>query len=354
MIDRMASDPRHTTTFHDGDTRVGNRRIRVRTGVAALRSVRLGVMGLAYELALDRNLKGALVLADTSITRKRLQSEWQQARSVLRQDVAERLDLYVIERGNIIGLQREPDAKTRAAILASVSSEPVAVRQRSSRPDVSFVVTKTLMLHWLTDGRPMTVSWLCKVTGFSYPSVAHVVKDLGSLIERRSDRRFRLRWFPKDELTRLLSLAPRARRTVRFADRSGQPRTIDAHIHRLERLSPRGVALGGVLGARHYHPDLDISGAPRLDLSVHSPHARPDLGFIEKLDPALKRVTDPQEPATVAVHILSQAEPFFAPRQGGLAWADPLECLIDLAEAGLQKQASEFLAALTRAKQEKS
>ena len=75
---------------------------------------------------------------------------------------------------------------------------------------------------------------------------------------------------------------------------------------------------------------------------------------MEKLDPALKRVLDPQEPATVAVHILHQAEPFYSPRSGGLAWADPLECLMDLAEAGLQRQASEFLAGLIRARQEKA
>jgi hypothetical protein len=38
----------------------------------------------------------------------------------------------------------------------------------------------------------------------------------------------------------------------------------------------------------------------------------------------------------------------FTPRDGGLAWADPVECLLDLHEARLEMQASQFLEALQR------
>jgi hypothetical protein len=68
-----------------------------------------------------------------------------------------------------------------------------------------------------------------------------------------------------------------------------------------------------------------------------------DLSFIERLDPALERVEDPLGRATVIVHAIHHAAPLFVPREGGLQWADPLECLLDLHEARLDAQATEFL-----------
>ena len=99
-------------------------------------------------------------------------------------------------------------------------------------------------------------------------------------------------------------------------------------------------------GAKHHYPNLDLVGTPRLDLSLHSPGKRMNLDFLENLDPALKRVEDPRAPANVVVHAVHQADAQFSPRAGGLAWADPLECLFDLYDARLEMQATQFLEAL--------
>jgi hypothetical protein len=48
----------------------------------------------------------------------------------------------------------------------------------------------------------------------------------------------------------------------------------------------------------------------------------------------------------VVVHAVRHADPLFNPRDGGLAWADPLECLFDLHEARLEMQTAQFLAHL--------
>ena len=141
----------------------------------------------------------------------------------------------------------------------------------------------------------------------------------------------------------MLAGSARARSTARFADQSGPPRSLEAHIHRLEKLKPAGLAIGGVLGAKHYCRDLDLVGSPRLDLSLHCSSHRMNLDFIEKLDPALKQVEDPLAPATVIVHAVRHADPLFVRRRGGLAWADPVECLLDLHEAHLDAQAAQFL-----------
>jgi hypothetical protein len=134
---------------------------------------------------------------------------------------------------------------------------------------------------------------------------------------------------------------------MRFADRSGQPESPPVLLRRLEAVAPLGVAVGGVAGARQYHPELDIIGLPRLDLSVHAPTRDADIGFLSRLDPALKPVGDPAEPARVVLHFVRHAEPLFTPNPGGLPWADPVECLLDLDEGGLQAQALEFMDALT-------
>jgi hypothetical protein len=146
---------------------------------------------------------------------------------------------------------------------------------------------------------------------------------------------------------RLVALSDRARATSRYADRTGRARSPEEHVARLERLGLEGIAIGGVLAARHRVPDLDITGAPRLDLSVHSRGGVVPHDWVRRLDPGLELVPDPMAPASVVLHAVRHADPLFTPREGGLAWADPIECLLDLHEARLESQARQFLAALS-------
>jgi len=330
------------------DAEVGHRLIEVKIGVSGLRSVRLGLMQLAYALAEKPQAEGYLVLSQVAITRERLLKEWKYASAVLRREVLDRMVLCVEERGRFDGIPHTPEAETQRVLLQVLEKERAQSGPRVARADASFVVPKILLHHWLTNGHFVTADWLAKASGYTYPTVANVLQSLGSLIERGSDRRFRLRWFPQEELGRLVAMSDRARATARYADRSGQPRSPEAHLARLEKLNLPGLAIGGVLGAKHYFPDLDLVGTPRLDISLHARDPRVDLDFIEKLDPALHRIQDPLEPASVVVHNVYHANSFFAPREGGLEWADPVECLLDLHEARLEMQAAQFLDAMRK------
>jgi hypothetical protein len=169
---------------------------------------------------------------------------------------------------------------------------------------------------------------------------------MGRAITRRPDRRLELREFPRHEWSRLLTISDEARSTMRFADRAGQPRSASSLVERLQELRPRGVAIGGVLGARHFHPEFDLMGLPRLDVSVHCPERQADVAFVRRLDPALDATSDPAEPARLVVHFVRHREPLFEPEPGALPWADPAECLLDLHEARLEPQAAEFVRAL--------
>ena len=73
-----------------------------------------------------------------------------------------------------------------------------------------------------------------------------------------------------------------------------------------------------------------------------------DLGFIEELDPGLKRDDSPNSVPRVALHFLRRKEPFFESDETGIVWADPVECLADLFEARLDNIASDFQGFLSR------
>lgn len=330
------------------DAEVGTRLIEVKVGVTALRSVRMGLMQLAYELSQRPGFEGYLVLPDVTVTRRRLEEEWQLAASVLRPDLMSRLSLCISDKQQFVGIPRDPDPETQRILSDVVAGEQLHAGASLVRAHASFVVLKILLIEWLKGSEPITTEYLSRSSGYSYPTIADALQKLGGLIERQSDRRVSLRWFPKDEFARLLAMSDRARSTVRFTDRSGQPRPLESYLRRLEKLDPVGLAIGGMFGAKHYVADLDLVGVPRLDISLHCPGHRMDLGFIEKLDPALKRVSDPLEPASFVVHAVRHAESFFVPREGGLNWADPVECLLDLHEARLEKQANQFLETLQR------
>jgi hypothetical protein len=184
------------------------------------------------------------------------------------------------------------------------------------------------------------------MAGCSYPTVAAALHRLGPYLGQRSSRGVELTYLPGSEWERMLAVSDRIRETARFAVASGEVRSPEAHLKRLVQLGLDNVAIGGVLGARHYYSDLDLVGTPRLDLSLHCPGKRAGLELIQKLDPALRRVESALDAANVVVHVVRRAEAFFAPREGGLQWADPVECLMDLHEAHLELQAKEFLGAL--------
>jgi hypothetical protein len=328
----------------------GRRLVISRRGLSALRDLRASLAQLAAELGRLPRASGYLLLPGCAITAARLRAEWTGFAAILLPQVACRMRLVLEGRKGLEMLPPESDAECLAWLGKFFESAP-APPERLPRADARFVITKALLLHRLRGEEPVTTKALMERTGFSYPTVAAVLGGLGNLVERTSDRRVRLRWFSREEFLRLAATAPEGRSTLRFADRSGSPRTVDAHLRRLERLSPSGVAIGGVPGARHHHPELDLVGTPRLDLSVHCPDGVLPLSFLEQLDPALERVEDPMAPAQLVVHAVRSTDPFFEPGSSGLAWADPLECLLDLHELRLDVQAAEFLAAMQRRKE---
>jgi hypothetical protein len=258
------------------------------------------------------------------------------------------LSIVLLREDHYIGLPQDLGNDFRGWLDGLVEQK---TRSREVRSRESFYDILEVLVHrWLLGKGPVTREWLMKIVGCSYPTVATTLRRLESSLRQQSDRRVELRYFPREEWWRLLAVADQIRSTSHFVDRSGQPHTLESLIKRLRGLGRDDIALGGATGARHYQPDLNLAGAPRLDLSVHSRGRKIDLGFVRELDPALKQSQSREDPSRVVVHLVRRADSLFERSDDGLVWADPVECLLDLHENRLEQQAQEFVASFPGAK----
>ncbi len=319
--------------------------VEVKAGAHSIRDLRDGLLHLAGWLVDQPTKRGLLVLVNSRISESRLSAELESARGALHPGIVDRLTVAVLRDGEYSGLPETSGGEFRRWLDALVETSESRFRvPRMAHHEV----LQVLVHEWLLGRGPVQVGLLGKIVGCSAPTVAAALKRIGPHIRRTSDRRVELRYFPRDDWNRLLAVADEVRGTMRFADRSGQPRTPETLLRRLGDLEREDVGVGGVMGSRHYHPGLDLVGASRLDLTWHC-RTRPEVpDFVKRMDAALEPVSAPGEPASLVVHVLRRAEPMFQEAESGLPWADPVECLLDLQEARLHSQAMEFISHFER------
>jgi hypothetical protein len=283
-----------------------------------------------------------LILVESRLSPDRIAKELKLAERVIHPDVMRRLSLSLAKGRDPNNV---PDEMGQDGVkwLRKLLSE----QGRRAKPGHSYYQVLHVLLHeWLLSHGPVAIGQLKEKTGYSYPTISSALHRLSPYVHRTSDRKVELRQFPKTEWERLLAVSNEVRETRRYVDGARNARTPSAHLSRLLSLKPSHAAIGGVLGAKSCYPELDIVGLPRLDLSLHCPDRVTDLGFMTKLDPALRETKDPFVTPSVVVHIVTRKESFFRARPEGLLWADPVECLLDLYEARLDMQADGFLEAL--------
>ena len=308
------------------------------------RRLRTALMEMARVASADKVRRAVLVLEEPAITESRLREEWQGASSVIRPELFHRLALAIRQSGKWNGLPVSPDRK-EVPVLEEILRHEIARRPAPAgrNSEAHYEILRILIHQWLLGRGPLAINALMKISGTSHPTVSRSLDRLDHYLQRHSDRSVELRIFPRDEWARLLAVSDDVRGTVRFADRSGQPRSAESLLRRLRQFPPPDLAVGGVQAAKHYQPAFDLIGNPRLDLSLHSGHRAADLSFVKRVDPGLERTVRRDESPTLVIHTLRRAESLFQPGDDRLPWADPVECLLDLHEAGLESQALEFL-----------
>lgn len=317
--------------------------IEVKTGLNAVRSVREALLDLAYALQeRPASKRGLLVLVEPRITRARLAQEWELASKTFRPNIGDRLGMVLIERNELQEFRGRLKPAMRNRLRQMVDMEVGRAGPNLPRIEYYPEILKILLHEWLRGRGPITAERLARFAGCTYPTVASALRRLAPLLLRHSDRSVELNQFPTQAWTGLLASSDRIRHTLRFADRSGTPRSPDALIRRLARLGRSDIAIGGVVGAKSLYGNLDIVGVPRVDVTVHCPQHHLDTSFVQQADPALVLTQRHDEPATLVVHVIRRKESFFTPGLDAVPRADPVECLSDLHEMHLEAQAQEL------------
>lgn len=315
----------------------------VKDGQSGVRDLRAAVADLALRARDASAPRAVLLVRGARMSAAGLRQEWARLLTVLAQDVADRLRLVAVLDEDVVVLPEEPWLRD----LADRVTDAGRPQARAARVDRSFEVMRVLLSRWLLHRGRIAVGELQRQSGLSHPSVSKGLAVLGPALDRHRDRSVALRAFPREAWSQLVALAPKVRQTAAFFDESGRGGDPRLFLARLRRAPPPGVAVAGVLAARHWHPGLDLDGLPRLDLSVHTPDGGMDTAFVSRLDPALVPAPSGTPPLLV-LHAVPRTNSLFVPDDGGLPWADPVEALLDLYELRLIEQADDLVRALRR------
>lgn len=314
----------------------------------SVRDVREGLVALAYAVsAASRSSTGLCVIADSRLSRARLQAELARFRAIVRPHLASRLYLATARSGDEPNLDGDLPVRSEAFMSALFD----AIRRGTSAGDsvrITRQQVKAALVERALWGLPaLSLAELRRQTGASYQTADAALRELEKLgaISGQREGPLQLQGLRPQILRKLADEHARVRKSVHFVDPTGNARTPGAMAERLSALQKKRstdkVALAGVLGASRYCPDLNITGAPRLDLSVFNSDHR----FVSKLDAGLLRTDDHSLKPVVVLHVQRDCRPSeVVAEASGLAAR--LDCLADLEELGLHAEAEQFAHAL--------
>lgn len=311
--------------------------VETKSRLGGVRDLHAAVMQLAQASSESGVREGWLLLAGHRMPES-IAEAWRCAVGLLRPELSKKLKLIAVSGKVVIAIPEQPDLLELGRQIGDMRQED----RPSKSYDAFFDVLHVLLVRWLLNEDATQMSDLGATTGLSQPTVRAALKRLEPDLLRDSRRRVELASFPRRAWQEMVALAPRIRQPRYFQDTSGRPRRPDELLDRLRRLAPAGVAVGGVLAARHWDGELDLEGVPRLDLCVHSPNKTPSLSFMRKLDPALA-LTDGRSSVSVAIHSIRRRDPLYSHAEDKMPWADPVETLLDLEELRLHGQADELV-----------
>lgn len=315
------------------------------------RDVREALLSLAYAVSTaSRPASGLCVVADSRLSGARLRSELDRFRAIVRSEVGPKLYLVgaiTVEAGCLDGEVPETSHAFITTLVDAVRKETCAARAaRVTRQQVK----ATLVERTLWGLPPLTLADLRRQTGASYQTADAALVELQKLGVVSGERNgpILLHGLQPQTLRKLADEHARSQKLYRFIDPTGNARLPGEMADRLLWLRRRhewlNVTISGVLGARRHFSDLDITAAPRLDLSVYDG----DQSFIAQLDAGLVRTDDENRTPVLVLHRRCDCRP---PEIANSipSTAARLDCLADLEELGLQAQATAFAFELCQA-----
>ncbi len=323
----------------------GDVAIKIKQSNQGMQEFHSGITQLALALSQGPNIKKAcLVFVSTKISADRVLQDWERICSLFTKKIADRLSLIAFIHGKRFVEVQDPFLnKITEVIEKSLENENQSKTQKLMTIPGSrgIEIVKVLLSRWLMQETSISIGKLVEIVGCSYPTVREVLNDLdkeGYLI--RKGRSVELSRFPTQSWK---AIQHANRQTMTFADDSGTRSDPIKLLNRLTRIQTIGVAIGGVVAARHWDHHFDLNGIPRLDIMVHAPDGYVDLSFLRSLDPALHETTHDKQSASVVIHPIHRASTLFTKWPGELEVTDPVETTLDLLDMGLTQQAHDLL-----------
>ena len=326
----------HASNVGDGQPTV----VQVTTGMRTARDLRSVLLEALYAMDSDSQPKNFLcLLFGSGFTRQRLEREVHDIKRVTRPDLRDRIQVVNVRVPADLGGSQLPGVPEEC--LEVLSEKVIDALMAKPTTSSRVAVVGQLLYRWIKHMDPVRTAELAELSGASIPTVYAALKTVDpTCLHRDEDRRVSLSGFTADAWQKWLTLSTDSP-SVKFVDRSGSPRSPEKLARELAKLRRSDVAVGGVLGAMHHYPALDITGAPHLDIVVHGSLST-DLSFVSELDPGLVRDDTPGAYAHVMVHFVNRPFSLFETRDGRV-WADVLECLVHLWDAHLIHQVENLI-----------
>lgn len=308
----------------------------------SVRDLRAQLVALAYQVrALGGSSMGVCIASGTRLTEERMNAEITQFRRLLDGSLATRLHIVRAQAGRITGALDTP-GEFQAWALDLLRGESTS--QTRLMPAQQLVVSALAQMR-MANATPSAIKDLQAECQASYPTVAKALKTLagrGLLEDMQRGQGVRFRPLDASEWMDLATDHARHRQVVLYADPTRLTTPSRLAIHALQLLArnglPRSTRIGGVVGAAHHFPLLDITAPCRLDITAP---ADPDY-IADTIDAGLVRTQAAKRDAVVAIHL----EPIRTSQPG--PYAGWLECLADLIELGYIAQAREMAVVMER------
>lgn len=324
---------------------------------SSTRDVRSAFLELAYALSSEPEQDTAvLVLVQTRLSLARLREELELFRRVAHPALAARINYLVVcgtsaqQRPKVTGSLELISEGFQIWLHDLVDREEMhgarSVPPMSSR----HIVMTSLARLRLHNVGPVTIKSIQVFCGVSYPTVAALLSELRATdrLESEGSRGVSLRALSVHELMELGREHSKQRQSVLFTDPTGfgSPERLRKQLERLQKLGklPSSILVGGVQGAAWYYPELDITSAPRLDLSASGSATQ----IARILDAGLEIRSQAHQRVVLAVHVA------FEPKWGKIAdlsdlpCANEIDCLADLIDMGYVREATEFASHIQR------
>lgn len=282
------------------------------------RDLRTLLLEMSYLLLNEHTLRGAHIeLIDCSLTRRTVESEFTQFLQVTTPRISKLIHLRQIRSNECLD--------THTSLIAP---QPAKANQEA-------VLAYLIHRRWNKEAG-IGIEQLAKDTGASIPTIYKVLNAFEHCITKDAETKERaLTYLGRSDWMRFLERNSKLR-SVYFKDISGMPRSPKRLAKELSQLKRNDLAIGGVMGALHHIPGLDITTAAQLDVLVHGTPTT-DLSFVQHIDPGLQLHQDRPDTADLVVHFINRPNSLFT-ESAGRRWGSLPDCMAQMHKAGLTHQ----------------